>query len=473
MIPYTTIGNVPGCSGSGADMEVITLGPQAAFDLSPLDCEDQLNRSFTSTSIGTTPSTQYTWDFGDPPSPPVSGVSSSSHTFSAYSPSNSVPYIVTLTVEDPTTGCPPSSTTQDVYAFPNNQADFGIYLTNNFLVPSNEVCLNEELWFLNETPLPQNTSPSLNSIQTQWDWDVSNGYQWQSGSEFRGTQEDLDFNEASSVTSGNISWVPGVYDIAMRNTANNDGTLCYDTVVHSVTVHGVIGDLDIVDTVCIDQVFSITDNSSAPLSSIVQRDWDFDNDGIIDLTGNNPNPSHSYSTPGEYVVSLTCTDAFNCQTVITKTVVVREVTASFNVDRVFVCDDEEVTVTANNSSSYGPLSYDWSAATNVTPSTSTDELPGTFLFNDEGNHSITLTVTDNLGCSDNFTIDIDVFDVVTVQGTRTLQHVLTLRLLLHLQIHLPIMLIRILFLGFWKWRKHRQKLPQQRSTRLLDLLMLP
>ena len=63
MIPYTTIGNVPGCSGSGADMEVITLGPQAAFDLSPLDCEDQLNRSFTSTSIGTTPSTQYTWDF--------------------------------------------------------------------------------------------------------------------------------------------------------------------------------------------------------------------------------------------------------------------------------------------------------------------------------------------------------------------------------------------------------------------------
>ena len=313
MIPYTTIGSVPGCSGSGADMEVITLGPQAAFDLSPLDCEDQLNRSFTSTSIGTTPSTQYTWDFGDPPSPPVSGVSSASHTFSAYSPSNSVPYIVTLTVEDPTTGCPPSSATQDVYAFPNNQADFGIYLTNNFLVPSNEVCLNEELWFLNETPLPQNTSPSLNSIQTQWDWDVSNGYQWQSGSEFRGTQEDLDFNEASSVTSGNISWVPGVYDIAMRNTANNDGTLCYDTVVHSVTVHGIIKDLDIVDTVCINQVFSITDNSTAPLSSIIQRDWDFENDGVIDLTGNDANPSHSFSTPGLYEVSLTCTDAFGCQ----------------------------------------------------------------------------------------------------------------------------------------------------------------
>jgi len=411
MIPYTTIGTVPGCSGSGSDMEVITLGPQAAFDVSPLDCEDQLNRTFTSTSIGTTPTTQYTWDLGDPPSPPVTGASSTSHIFSAYSPSNSVPYVVTLTVEDPATGCPPSSATQDVYAFPNDQAEFGIYLTSNFLTPSNEVCLNEILWFLNETPLPQNTSPSLNSIQTQWDWDVSNGYQWQSGSEFRGSQEDLDFNEVSSTTSGNISWVPGVYDIAMRNTANNDGTLCYDTVVHSVTVHGIIGDLAAVDTVCIDEVFVITDNSSAPLSSIVQRDWDWENDGIIDLTGNDPNPSHSFSTPGVYVISLTSTDAFGCTTEITDTVVVREVTAAFSVNRTFICDDEGVMVTANNSSSYGPLTYDWSAVTNVTPSASTDELPGTFIFNDEGNHSITLTITDNLGCTDNTTVDIDVFDV--------------------------------------------------------------
>ena len=86
--------------------------------------------------------------------------------------------------------------------------------------------------------------------------------------------------------------------------------------------------------------------------------------------------------------------------------------ASFNVDRTFICDDEEVTITANNSTSFGPLTYSWTAVSNVTPNTSSATLPGSFLFNDEGNHTINLTVTDNLGCTDNTTTDIEVFDVV-------------------------------------------------------------
>ncbi|MDC0272683.1 PKD domain-containing protein, partial [Crocinitomicaceae bacterium] len=412
MIPYTTVGSVPGCSGAQTSFEVITIGPQAAFDLSALDCEDQLNRMFTSTSIGTSPTTQYTWDFGDPPSSQITGVSSTSHTFSSYSPSNAVPYVVTLTIEDPATGCPPSSATQDLYAFPNNQAEFGIYLTSSAVTTEDEVCLNDLLWFVNETPLPQNTSPSLNSIQTQWDWDISNGYQWQSGSEFRGSQEDLQFNEVSSGVSGNLSWSPGIYDIAMRNTSNNDGSLCYDTVVHSVTVHGITGSFTLPDTVCVSETFNLFDNSIAPMTSIIQRDWDWESDGTVDLSGNDPNPSHSFSTPGLYTVSLTCTDAFGCPQTFTENIVVRNVISAFNVDKVFICDDEEVTVTANNSTSFGPLTYNWTAVSNVTPNTSSALLPGSFLFNDEGNHSITLTVTDNLGCTDNTTTDIEVFDVI-------------------------------------------------------------
>ena len=82
------------------------------------------------------------------------------------------------------------------------------------------------------------------------------------------------------------------------------------------------------------------------------------------------------------------------------------------------------------------------------------------MFNDEGNHSITLTVTDNLGCSDNFTVDIDVFDVVADgSGDPNIATCFNPQPLLHLQTHLPIMLIRILFLGFWKWRNIDRSFP--------------
>ena len=413
IIPYTTIGSILGCSGGGTSLDVTTLGPQAAFTADPIDCDDQLNRSFTSTSIGTSLTTLYTWDFGDPPSPIVSGVTSPSHLFSAYSPSNVVPYVVSLTVEDPATGCPANTVTQDVYAFPNDQAAFVMYTDASFTQATNEVCLNDILWFVNETPLPQNTNPSTNSVQTQWDWNLTNGIQWFGNSQYRGSPEDLDFSDSNpSSFTGGVAWTPGVYDVAMRNSADNNGVFCYDTVINTITVHGIIGSLSLPDTVCIGDVFSLTDNSTSPMTSIVQRDWDWESDGFIDLSGNDPNPSHSFSVPGDYTVSLTCTDAFGCPQTITEQIVVREVVASFNVDRTFICDDEEVTITANNSTSFGPLTYSWTAVSNVTPNTSSATLPGSFLFNDEGNHTINLTVTDNLGCTDNTTTDIEVFDVV-------------------------------------------------------------
>ena len=53
--------------------------------------------------------------------------------------------------------------------------------------------------------------------------------------------------------------------------ANNDGTYCYDTAYQSITVHGIIGGFTIPDTVCVDEVFNLIDNSSAPLTSIISR----------------------------------------------------------------------------------------------------------------------------------------------------------------------------------------------------------
>ena len=413
MVPYTTVGSVLGCSGFPSTFTYDVLGPISAFSVSPLDCENQLTRTFTSTSTGISGTTQYTWDLVNPNSQ-ITGVTSTTHNFSSYSPSYTIPFVITLTVEDPATGCPASVSTQNVLAFPNDQASFETYTDFGQTSQTSEVCLGDELVFFNTTPLPQNTNPSTNSQDTQWDWTTANGTTWFTSSEFRGSPEDLLYSEQSLSTSGNIPWQPGVYTVAMRNRANNNGTYCYDTVYNDITVHGIIGGFTVPDTVCVGEVFNVDDNSSAPLTSIISRDWDWESDGTIDLSGNIQNTTHSFSSPGVYTISMTAEDAFGCPRTFIQTIVVREILASFSVNRDFICDDEEVTITNNNSISFGTPSYNWTASTAVSPAipgTSSASNPGTFLFDETGIGSISLTITDNLGCTDDTTMQIDVFDV--------------------------------------------------------------
>ena len=413
MIPFTTVGSALGCSGIASTIVIDITGPVSSFTVSPLDCEDQLTRTYTSTSNGTSGTTQYTWDL-ESPTIQVTGVTTTTHTFSNYSPNFASPFIITLTVEDAATGCPPSISTQNILAFPNDQADFESYTDLTQATQTSEVCLGDELVFYNTTPLPQNTNPSTNSQDTQWDWSIDNGLQWFTSSEFRGSPEDLLYSPIAVSTSGNQPWVPGVYTVSMRNRANNNGTFCYDTVSKQITVHGIIGGFTVPDTVCVNQVFDVVDNSTAPLTSIVSREWDWESDGSVDLIGNVSITTHSFSVPGIYTISMTAEDAFGCPKTFTQTIVVREVLASFSVDRDFICDDQEILITNNNSISFGAASYAWiasNASSPATPGNSSDLNPGSFLFDEQGIGSISLTVTDNLGCLDDTTISITVFDV--------------------------------------------------------------
>ena len=102
-------------------------------------------------------------------------------------------------------------------AFPNDQASFDTYTDFSQTTQTSEICLGDELVFFNTTPLPQNTNPSTNSQDTQWDWTTANGITWFTSSEFRGSPEDLLYSEQALSTSGNIPWQPGVYTVAMRN----------------------------------------------------------------------------------------------------------------------------------------------------------------------------------------------------------------------------------------------------------------
>ena len=422
IIPYTTVGDVLGCSGISSQLAIEVLGPIASFDVSAVECDDQKTRTYLSTSQGTSPSTTYTWDFDDPPTLPLTGDANPTYEFSDFSPTTSSPFVVTLTVEDPATGCPPSIASQNIYAFPNNLADYGSYTTSAGTTFTDSVCLGSSLWFINQTPIPQGAT---NPNYTQWDWNTVNGYTWQTNGEFTGSPEEHFFSENASTASGGQSYAPGTYEIAMRairrNPPTGPGVQCYDTVVHNIVVLGITGGFSIPDTVCAGETFNLIDASASPLSTIVSREWDFDNDGIIDLAGNDANPSHVFNVGAagigqEYTISLTVTDATDCSKTTTETIWVRQPNASFEVNRDFICDDQTVTVTSVANSTFSDATYSWVANTNVSPSTyvntdNTDIIPPPFLFNDQGNNTITLTETDNLGCSDDTTIAISVFDV--------------------------------------------------------------
>jgi len=56
--------------------------------------------------------------------------------------------------------------------------------------------------------------------------------------------------------------------------------------------------------------------------SILAYEWDFDGDGVTDLTRTEPLVTHSYSNPGTYVVTLTVSDYDGATVMTTKTVIV-------------------------------------------------------------------------------------------------------------------------------------------------------
>jgi PKD repeat protein len=404
MTPYTVVAGSPpqlGCSGSVSTQVITVLGPQASFTTSAVVCSNQFTRTFTNTTSGTTGSTTYSWNFGD--GTPLETTQNSTHTFPTTGS-----FTVTLTATDATTGCPSTSSSATIRVNQNNAADFQSTLSG---IVTTSVCIGTTLSFSNITPAPQYNSGSLpsstSSSNTQWDWNtnpvVANPVTFPNNSaSLRGTPRSRAFSSANGYS-------PGQYGIAMLNIDNNN---CRDTIIkpNYITVHGILSNLIVSDTVCSGQAFQPTDNSTAPMSSIASRVWNW-GDGTPNTTGNIASPTHTYSNPGTYTLTLTITDnsGLGCSTVVTKTIIVRKPIASFTISEDYICNNQSVTV-VNNSTGVGLTTYSWSA-TNSTPTTGSGINFGSFTFNQQGNQTITLTVTDNLGCSDDSIVPISVFDV--------------------------------------------------------------
>ncbi len=146
--------------------------------------------------------------------------------------------------------------------------------------------------------------------------------------------------------------------------------------------------------ICFGSPVNFTDSSKAANSTVTQWQWNF-GDGTAVAT--QQNPSHNYTTPGTYTVSLTVTSTIGCVSAVTsKTVVVNPLPTADFTPSAPSCVTKTVTFTDGSLANTGALNKwtwdfgDGSPASNMPSPTHTYATAGTY--------TVTLQVETDKGC---------------------------------------------------------------------------
>jgi len=175
---------------------------------------------------------------------------------------------------------------------------------------------------------------------------------------------------------------------------------CYDTLSKTVTVLSPMDADFYYSTECL--IASFTDTSYVdPNDTILFWDWDFGDGNTSTLQ----NPVHTYAAGGNYTVTLMTTcdcSGIDIETqVVTVNCPVSNFTASPVCDGYLMCF---VDLSIANAATID--SWDWDFGDG---GTSTQQNP-CHLFPASGTYNVTLTVMNNLGCYDDTTMQVEVYE---------------------------------------------------------------
>jgi PKD repeat protein len=204
---------------------------------------------------------------------------------------------------------------------------------------------------------------------TSWQWDFDND----------GNVDATTQNPSFTFTT------PGVFSVRLvAANANASGTITRSGLITAVTT--ITPDFTVSATSGVAPLtVTFTDAST---QSPTAWAWDFENDSTVDAT--TQNPSHTYTTPGTYAVSLTATNEAGSATE-TKTgfvTVLTPVVAGFTASTTSGAAPLSVTFT---NTSTGATSFSWDFESDGTPdSTATNP---THVFSTGGATTVTLTAT--------------------------------------------------------------------------------
>ncbi len=213
------------------------------------------------------------------------------------------------------------------------------------------------------------------------------GYAWDFGNTSTSTQQ----NPATLYLNA------GTYNVTLVVAAGDVNQTCYDTAQTTIDVHP----LPIADFVTTDNCYTVNtvfNNQSTVASGTIQTyEWDFgDNIG----TSNLQNPNYLFGAEGVYNVDLIVTTDHNCKDTVTLPIEIFPLpNVAFGADTAAACTP--VTVNFSDASNVGNgtiVSWLWDFGDGFT-STDPNPIHG---YDNTGVYTVTLQVTTNHGCTDEF-----------------------------------------------------------------------
>jgi len=221
-----------------------------------------------------------------------------------------------------------------------------------------------------------------------------------------------DFGEPSSGTSNySASQNPthaysssGTFSVTLTVASQNG---CTTSVVLPITVYpGPVAGFTVTPA-CVNNLLTFTDTSSIIGGTISNYGWDFGDPGSgLNNSSTVQNPSHTYYTGGNYVVTLTVTSTNNCSDVFTQTLsIAPSPTVSFVATT--GCQGVATQFTDSSSISSGSIT-DWSWNFGDGSPADTIQNPS-HTYANGGSYNVILTVTSITGCQGSDTLAIMVY----------------------------------------------------------------
>lgn len=218
-------------------------------------------------------------------------------------------------------------------------------------------------------------------------------------------------SDNTGLTSGDV-FPPGTTTIeyTVTDTAGNSASCSFDVVVYPKP----LAEFSF-STACQGQPIYFTNETTVLTGNIVSYQWDMgDGGGIVTQV----NPIHFYPSTGDYTVMLIVTTENGCMDTVSHVVTVTEnPTAQFTTSP-NVCLGGSVSFTNQSTvpvSYGGNLNYSWNFGDS---NSSTDENP-IHTYATSGTFTITLTVTTDDGCDDNYTSTVTIYPVPQANFTVT------------------------------------------------------